>query len=332
MSEDCREEFVKRIKARIGCELDPEAAQAAVDAVIRELSNYEITPRETALAVADGSNEKILKRYIACLRIDGKSEKTIAQYARECRKFAEMTGKPYTEIGPYDVRFYLADMKGRGISNRSMENSRMYLSALFRWMELEELIPRNPCATVKKIKYAADIKLPFDDAEIDKLRSACRTKKERAIIEMLLSSGIRVSELCDLDVKDIDFEKRTIRILHGKGDKERVTYFNAVAAMRMKEYMEERGVLVEPAFINHLGERIASGGIRSILKTIEKRSGVKNVHPHRFRRTFASSLAARGMNIQEIKRIMGHSSISTTMTYIYVDDIAVQMSYKKYAV
>lgn len=332
MSRDCRDELISRIRMRIGNMMEAKSAAAAVEAVIRELANYEITERETAIVKYDDTNERILKRYCACLRIDGKSEGTIYQYRRTCRKLAEQIPKTFTEMGVYDIRYFLAMMKETGIKNSTLETARANLSAFFQWLTMEDLIRKNPCMNIKPIKCADEIRKPFTDTEIDALRSACRTKKERAILETLLASGIRVAELRDLNLRDIEFDRKIVHVLHGKGDKERTTYLTGIAVKHLQEYLRERKTLAEPVFLNRTGERITVGGVRFILNRIAERAGVDDVHPHRFRRTFASGLASRGMDVQDIQKLLGHSNINTTMVYVHTDQTAVAMSYQKYAI
>ena len=329
---DSRENLIRRIRARIGSVLEPDVANAIVESIIRELSNYEVTERCTDLAIPDGENEKIMKRFVACLRLDGKSSGTIYQYSRLIKMLDKMTGKPFTEIGVYDIRYFLAMEKERGISGRSLENERAVLSAFFQWMACEDLIQKNPCMNIKPIKFTEERRLPFSDTEMDALRGACRSKKERAIVEMLASTGLRVSELSQLDVSDIDMDTQTVKVRHGKGDKERITYMTAVAMKHYKDYLQTRKEMHPAAFTNRTGDRLNAGGIRKILKCIGDRAGVENVHPHRFRRTFATGLAGRGMDVQEVGKLLGHANINTTMIYVHTDDSAVRMSYSKYAV
>ena len=329
---DNREQFISRIKARIGTVLEPEIARAIVNEIVKELSNYEISERCTELVIPDGTNEKILKRYCACLNIDGKSKGTIYQYQRCCKRLAETIPKVYTEMGAYDIRYFLAIEKDRGVSNRSLENVRANLSAFFQWMAAEEVIPKNPCISIKPIRYTEECRLPFSETEIDAIRSACKNVKERAIIETLLSSGLRVSELINLDQTDIDVINHSVKVRHGKGDKERITYMTSVAMKHYKKYLSGRNDNHPSAFLNRCGDRLTANGVRSILTKIGDRAKVEDVHPHRFRRTFATGLAKRGMDVQEIRKLLGHSNLNTTMVYVYTDDSLVQTSYKKYAV
>ena len=196
---------------------------------------------------------------------------------------------------------------------------------------MDEVIEKNPMLRIKPIKYDDEIKEAFSDVEIDKLRTACISDKERALIEFLLSTGVRVTELCEMNVTDIDMRNLTVHVRHGKGGKERFTYTTAVAAEWLNRYLLNRQELTSNyLFCNANHERIRSGGIRFILNRIAKRAGVSNVHPHRFRRTFATGLANRGMDTREIQKLLGHSNINTTLEYICTDTEGVKASYRKY--
>ena len=326
---DARLSIIRTLETNLISQLQPEQIRAVSDTLTKILNDYEVSERCTALVPSESTNVQTAKRYLACLMIDGKSKATIYQYGRHLARLSDTIGKDYTEMTAYDIRFYLAIQKERGISNRSLENMRAALSAFFNWMTAEEIIPKNPMATIKPVVYADEIRKPFSEVEIDALRSACRSKKDRALVEILLASGVRVSELSDMNVGDIDGTVVTVK--HGKGGKERTTYINPVAAKHLKEYLRSRKGNSEALFLSQKGERIKSGGIRYILKQIAERSGVENVHPHRFRRTFATGLAARGMDVQEIQKLMGHSNIKTTLEYVTVDDERVKNSYRKYA-
>ena len=300
------------------------------DTLMMRLQDYSIEKASTEVVPYENQNGVILKRYLACLFVDGKSEKTIYQYKRTCTRLSDFIGKYYTEMGVYDIRYFLASERDRGVSARSCENLRANLSAFFQWMATEELIPKNPCLTIKPIKYSDQVRKPFSDVEIDALRSACASKKERALIEVLLSTGLRVSELAGLTISDIDRQTLSVHVRHGKGDKERVTYITDVAMTHLLSYWSERKEIGTSAFYNYKHAPLNSGGVRFILNKIAKRAGVTNVHPHRFRRTFATNLAVRGMDIQDIQMLLGHTNINTTMEYVYTSTQKTKMSYQKF--
>lgn len=294
------------------------------------LDNYEITERCTDIVPLENVNQKILRQYTSCLAIEGKSEKTIYQYDKILHKLSEELNKPFTEYSVYDIRFFLACKKQNGLALSSLENTRSYISAFFKWMTREGIIDRNIMDSISPIKVPKEVKEPFSDIEIDSLRSGCKTLKERALIETLLSTGVRVDELSKMNIDDINFSTMTVHVRHGKGAKERITYINNLGKKHLTLYLESRKDETVPLFVNYRHERLNNNGIRDILNRIGKASNVDNVHPHRFRRTFATRLSSMGMDIQEIQALLGHSNINTTMRYIRINDTQVHASYRKF--
>lgn len=323
-------EFIRSFESSIVNHFTPMQVNLITQILTKTLADYEISTRCTSVAIQDDFNEKIIKQYAACLLVDGKSKNTISQYVRTIRHFSGVIGKHFTDISQYDIRFYLAKEMERGVSDRTRDNTRSKLSALFSWMEAEEILERNPMKAIKPIKYKDEIRKSFSDVEIDALRGACQTNKERALVEILLSTGVRVSELAAMNVQDIDQNTLSVHVINGKGAKERMTYTTAVSMKHVASYLKLRKENGDALFYNKNHERLNSGGIRFILNTVAARASVDNVHPHRFRRTFATNLSRRGMNIQEIQRLMGHSDINTTMKYISLDDNKVSSSYKQH--
>lgn len=311
---------------------DKEEYNNVIDIITIALGNYELSEICTELTTHDESNAMILKKYLACLMIDGKSEKTIYQYSHELQRFYTTIRKSFINIDTDDIRLYLALCKQKGLSNRTLATVRSYLFAFFEWMATEEIITKNPCIKIKPVKYNRETEKPFSGVEIDALRSACKNNRDRALIETLLASGIRREELCDLEVRDIDFTDRSLVVRKGKGGKRRVTYINDLAILYLKKYFTERGDLSpnDKVFATQRGG-ISKAGLRYVLKRIGEMGGVENIHPHRFRRTFATSLVNRGMDVQEMQRLLGHVNINTTMCYVCVDDDRVKNSYNKYS-
>ncbi len=327
---DYRNEIIQAIEHSLIPMLNQEQLTETVGIMTRILNDYEITERCTELALLDDVNEKLLKRYAACMTIDGKSAKTISQYTRTIQKLSDSIGRPFTEIGTYDIRYFLACEKQRGVANSTLENTRSNLSAFFSWLTAEELIQKSPMTAINPIKCPTEIRLPFSDVEIDALRGACRSLKDRALIEILLSTGVRVDELSQMEIPDVDLANLTVLVKHAKGGKERTTYMSSVCRSHLTKYLGLRKDNQPYLFVNKNYKQITTDGIRYILDSTADRAGVANVHPHRFRRTFATGLAARGMDIQEIQKLLGHSKVDTTLRYIFVDDSQVQASYRKY--
>lgn len=328
---DYKMQFLQQAELGLADVLEEDKLKKTVDVITEILKDYDISQAETELIPYPAVNEMLLKRYCGCLIIGGKSEKTIAQYKRTAEKLAKITNKNYTDIGVYDIRLFLATEKERGVSNRTLENTRANLSAFFQWLLQEDHITKNPCMNIPPIKYPDKVRLPFTEVEIDKLRHACRALKERAIIETLLATGMRVSEMTGLEIPDINFTNKSIHIRNGKGAKERTVYMNDLACTHLQAYLESRKIDDIHVFLNQGKTKLNAGGVRHILKELAKRAKVKNVHPHRFRRTFATTLANRGMDIQEIKKLLGHSDINTTMKYVYTSDEKAHVSYLRYA-
>lgn len=327
---DYKEKFVSEVSEALVGQINQSDIGIVSDEMTLALRDYELTKRVTDLVKYDGANEMILKRYKACLVIAGRSPKTVAQYERTIKKLFITLQKNYTDMTVSDLRYFLAYEKSRGVSNRTLENTRVHISAFFTWLLDEEIINKNPCRTILPIKYNKEIKLPFSAIEIDAIRSSCKSKKERAIIEFLLASGVRVSELCSIRLSDISFDTLAITVKEGKGSKQRTVYINELASKHLVEYLTSRNVYGDYLFYNKKKEPLNPGGVRFLLKEIENRAGINNVHPHRFRRTFATGLANRGMDIQEIGKLLGHANLNTTLTYVYTSEERIRTSYLKY--
>lgn len=327
---DCKTTLINDVTEALAFKLDQEDIEIVSDEMALALKDYEVTKLTTDMVVYEGLNEQILKKYKACLIIAGRSPKTIYGYERCMIRLFQVVQRNYTDMTVSDLRYFLAYEKSRGVSNRTLENTRVRIKSFFTWLMDEELIPKNPCRTLTPIKYEEKIRLPFSPVELDAMRSACRTAKERAIFELLLASGIRVSELCTIHLSDIDFNKMTVRIREGKGAKQRTVYINDLAKKHLVEYLTVRKIDGESLFYNKKGGALKAGGVRHLLKLLEARAGVTNVHPHRFRRTFATQLSNRGMPLQEIQKLLGHTNINTTMEYVVTTDDAVHVSYMKF--
>lgn len=332
MGGDMKDKLLRDIELKLSLQFDTETREKVMQCIIASLKDYDISERVTDLVVRhEDINERILKRYVACLRIDGMAESTIKGYVYTLKHLESMIGKPYQEMSAYDVRYFLGDIKARGCKNSHAENQRSYIAAFFKWMYTEELIERNPCEKIRPIKVEKEIRLPFTAVDMDKLRTACRQPKERAIIETLISSGIRCEEMCSLKINDVDLEKLTLRVRHGKGGKDRVVYISDVAAAHIKDYLSRRKEETDVLFVSRTGGRYTTNGILVMVTRLGKRAGVEKVHPHRFRRTFATECRRRGMDIHTISKLMGHSNIDTTERYIYTADDQLQADYRKYS-
>lgn len=327
MSRDLRNEFMDEVKLILMGQPDSELI---ISQICVALDRYELSERNTDLVPVDDENVQLIKMYTSAILVDGKAKSTINQYLRELKLFISyFPGQNIKDLKTFDIRSYLAKRKQGGLSNRSLENVRAYVRAFYDWLTAEEIIPKNPCAAIKPIKHSKELPLPYTTIEIDRIRNACKNARERAIVEVLLASGVRVAEFCDLDVEDINFAEGKVRVRHGKGDKERYTFINDLAKEHLLKYLDGR--TSGPLIMSQRKERYTKGGVRNVMRTLGARAGVDDVHPHRFRRTFATTLASRGMPLQQIQKLMGHSNINTTMLYVTLTDAETKYAYKKYA-
>lgn len=269
-----------------------------------------------------------LNAFISAKRVEGRSEKTIERYKYIIEKMQDYVGVPTRHITVYHLREYFAYLKSREMSDRSLEGMRSVFSSYFGWLQREYLIDKNPCANIGVIKYKKKVLLPYSDVEIYKLRESCKDQRNLAIIHFLLSTGCRISEVCALNRNSINFHTKECVVL-GKGNKERTVYVDNITSLILQRYLKNRTDYSVALFAGKGTDRMKPGGMRKMLKQLEEISGVSNVHPHRFRRTLATNLIARGMPIQEVACILGHDNINTTMTYVYIGKPLVHNSYER---
>lgn len=294
------------------------------------LDDYLLT--EKTQEETDPESQDLLKIFLEAKRTEGCADSTVKAYAYKLERIMQEIAKPVKQITVYDLRSYLIAEKNRGISDRTLDGDRAKMASFFGWLWKEKLIDDNPCQNLGPIKYAKEIRLPFTETEVEQMRTGCMNKRDLAMMYFFLYTGARVSEVSALNISDINFSRKSAKVF-GKGRKERTVYFNDVTAMLLKAYLDSRTDDDPALFVGLKGDhsRLVPQGIRAVMKELEKRTGVTNIHPHRFRRTLASRLAQHGMPVQNIKEILGHENINTTMTYIYIDQHDVQSSYWRYA-
>lgn len=235
---------------------------------------------------------------------------------------------PINDINVFILRRYLAEMEMSGCKRSTIDGIRQVFSAFFKWLTAEELIDKNPCVKLNTIKTERVVRPQFSQIEIDRLRSACTSVRDRAIIEFLRSTGCRIGEIVRLNINDLDLTNLECKVV-GKGDKERVVYIDEVCAMWLNNYIATRtedGAL----FAGRGSTRVTDDGIRVMLKRLGEKANVANVHPHRFRRTLATQLIAKGMPLQNVAKILGHEKVDTTMRYVNLDRKAIEYEYRKF--
>ena len=328
--EDIRAGIIQSVVQALQSRVDDDAINLVQDVLVMQLNRYEVQERCTEVAVRDDGAEGSLKKFLATKRVEGIADSTLQRYGEINRALISYLGKPLEEITTYDIRFYLSVRRQMGkVSNRTLDGMRRCYSSFFSWLTAEGLISHNPCAALAQIKCRKVVKKPYSAAEMEKIRKACDSARDLALVDFLYCTGCRVSEVSKLDIADIDFERMECVVL-GKGNKERKVYLTEVAAMHLQEYLNVRQDSCEALFVGR-GKRLGKNGIEAIIKGLGKKAGVENVHPHRYRRTLATNLLDRGMNIQDVAAILGHADLKTTQIYCYISQANVKTAYRKYA-
>ena len=275
--------------------------------------------------------QNYLQEFLDVKALEGCSKATIENYKFNLNKFLLGVGKDPTEIATQDIRKYLADYKReRGVSNTTLDNMRRVFQSFFTWMHREGYIIKDPCAAVNKIRADKIIKNPYSDEEMELMREAANNLREKAIIEVLYSTGMRIGELEKINKDDIDFVNGKA-IVFGKGAKEREVYFNVKAQLALKKYLENRNDTNEALFVGLQSpyNRLKVSTYEKILRELGGRCGV-HCHPHRFRRTCATILLNKGMPIQEVSKVLGHAKLETTLIYCEINQQSVAANHKKY--
>lgn len=278
------------------------------------------------------SNDEYLKLFLDAKAIEGCSERTIQYYRVTIIKMLRVLTQPVRKITTEDVRAYLSDYQRiNSCSKVTVDNVRRNLSSFFSWLEEENYILKSPMRRIHKIKTNQQVKEVISDEDIEKLRDNCQCIRDLAIIDLLYSTGMRVGELVNLNISDIDFESREC-VVFGKGGKERRVYFDAKAKLHLQTYIGRRSDNNPALFVtlDAPNDRLKISGVEIRLRRLGRYIGIARIHPHKFRRTMATRAIDKGMPIEQVQKILGHSQIDTTMQYAMVNQNNVKASHKRY--
>lgn len=280
------------------------------------LHKYEdLKERCTDLMDPDNSYMEYLNLFLNRKQTEGKSERTIEQYRLHLSRMLCYFNKSIDSIRENDLFVYLTNYKNiRKVSNTYLNNMRRVFSSFFGWLCNKGFISKNPAIGLEPIKTEKKIRKGFSDEELDKLKRSCDNTRDLALIEFMYSTGVRASELVSLNISDINFYGKSV-IVYGKGSKEREVYLTPIACSYLKEYLDDRKDSNEALFVSNRvpHDRLTVAGIERILKKLGEKAGVENVHPHRFRKTMATNVLRKGMPLEEVKELLGHSKLDTTL-------------------
>ncbi len=273
-----------------------------------------------------------LDAFISAKKVEGCSEKTLAYYRKTVQDMLDTIGKKAQQIMTDDLRGYLSDyQENRGAGKVTIDNIRRILSSFFSWMEDEDYILKSPVRRIHKVKTAKVVKDTYTDEALEKMRDGCGNLRDLAIIDMLASTGMRVGELVLLNREDINFEERECVVL-GKGNKERVVYFDARTKIHLQNYLESRTDISSALFVGLRAphNRLSIGGVESMLRELGQELSIPKVHPHKFRRTLATTAIDKGMPIEQVQQLLGHQKIDTTLHYAMVRQQNVKQAHRRF--
>lgn len=335
-----------------------EEAEIEVDAI---LGDYEIQNRTTEIALLqEDRNEYLFKKFLTAKIVKGCTDRTIDYYKKILNFIFDRIHKTVDDVTTDDIRYYLAIRQKRdGITKTTANNELRVLSSFYQYLQSDDIVLKNPTLKIEKIKERKKKKSAFTEIEIEKIRDATRNTRERAIVEVLLSTGCRVGELVNIKIRDIEGDKI---VVHGKGEKDRTVYLNAKAIVSLERYLDERsdknpyllcggfytqndsGVMRKyqnskkgewyrnPELVSS-DRHVDKGTIEQLMRKLKKRSGIESAcYPHKFRRTCATMALRRGMPIEQVSKMLGHESIETTQIYLDLNEDDMMLAHKKYVV
>lgn len=277
-------------------------------------------------------NKKMIDSFISSKQVEGCSERTIKYYKEIIEKFVNDFDKNIKQISTNEIRNYLSNYKDNSsCGSTTIDNIRRVLSSFFSWLEDEDYIIKSPVRRIHKIKTAIVVKEVLTDENLERLRDECENIRDLSLIELLISTGMRVGELVNLNINSLNFEDRSCIVL-GKGNKEREVYFDAKTKLHLKEYIAKRNDSNEALFVSmrEPHQRLSISGIELIIRTLGMNSNINKVHPHKFRRTLATMAIDKGMPVEQVQKLLGHVKIETTMHYALVNQSNVKISHRRY--
>lgn len=325
--------IINKIKSKMKLYLD-ENQLVILDETLRNvLKDFDLVEAKCEFDVKQSQeNSILLMNFLASKHVEGCSERTIRYYHSTIDKMLNVVNKKIEFISTDDLRKYLADYKdNNNASKTTIDNVRRVLSSFFSWLEDEDYILKNPVRRIRKIKTKKVVKEVISDENFEILRDSCSNVRDLAMIELLASTGIRVGELVNLNIDDVLFNERECVVL-GKGDSERIVYFDAKTKIHLLKYLESRTDNNPALFVSFKKpyKRLGINGVERRIRELGNGANIKKVHPHKFRRTMATNAIDKGMPIEQVQKLLGHVQIDTTMQYAMVNQSNVKISHRKY--
>ena len=327
-----KEELIETIMQQMLPYLDNAQMEKLKDTQHYCMHDVEIVTDSSKLPKPVETNGSLLSKFMSAKRVEGCSVKTLDYYQSVLLKLFSMVPVSVLHMKTEHIRSYLSAYADRTKCSKSnLDNIRRILSSFFTWLEEESYILKNPVRRIHKIKVDKTVKETYSDEAMERMRDECHCLRDLAIIDLLASSGMRVGELVRLNREDIDFDNREC-IVFGKGSKERPVYFDARTKIHLKNYLDSRTDDNPALFVSLLKpyNRLQISGVEIRLRSLGRELGIPKVHPHKFRRTLATKAIDKGMPIEQVQRLLGHTQIDTTMQYAMINQRNVKVSHQKY--
>lgn len=328
-----KRKMTQEICDRMRAHLSPDQNKLLESTLFQVFDNFDLpSDTEHTTVREQRENTRLINLFIAAKKIEGCSENTLKYYQNTLTKMLNVIQKNIYHIETNDLRLYLSNYQNENqCSKTTLDNIRRIMSTFFSWLEDEDYIVKSPVRRIHKVKTTQIVKETLTDEHLEKLRDQCTHPRDLAIIDLLISTGIRVGELVKLNRNDINFAERECVVL-GKGDKERLVYFDAKTKVHLEQYLSMRTDSNPALFVCLYApwNRLSIAGVERFLTNLGLKSDVRHVHPHKFRRTMATMAIEKGMPIEQVQKLLGHSQIDTTMHYAIVNQSNVKIAHKKY--
>ena len=327
------ERLILSIQLEMEPYLDQKQSTMLNKVLFKSFKNIEIVQKDfPGQELEEYENKKLLDAFISSKRVEGCSEKTLKYYEKTINQMFSNMDKRMDCVSTEDLREYLGKYRSeRNISKVTIDNVRRILSSFFGWLDDEDYILKNPVKRIRKIKQGRVVKDVLTDEHLEILRDNCANLRDLAMLDLLISTGIRVGELVNLNINDVNFQEREC-VVFGKGESEREVYFDAKTKIHLMNYLNSRSDDNPALFVSLRSPhtRLGISGVERRLRKLGKKTNIHKVHPHKFRRTMATQAIDKGMPIEQVQRLLGHVQIDTTMQYAMVNQNNVKIAHRKF--
>ena len=327
-----KQKFIHSVLQELSKVLDSQQLDFVENTLEHKLHDLDVIEQVTNEELVSQENEELLTAFLSAKKIEGCSAKTIKYYKSTIDHLFDEIGKTTAEITTNDIRSYLAYYQEQKQSSKvTIDNMRRIFSSFFSWLEDEDYIVKSPVRRIHKVRTDTLVKEVINDECMELLRDNCTEIRDMAMIDLLASTGMRVGELVQMNIDDVDFQERQCKVF-GKGNKEREVYFNARTKIHLQQYISQREDNNPALFVSFSSphKRLSISGVEVRLRTLGRRINLPKIHPHKFRRTLATMAIDKGMPIEQVQRLLGHVKIDTTLHYAMVNQNNVKIAHRRY--